>query len=183
MPALRHPFWSITLKTIVVHTVTYFIAGILALNIFHYAQQFVDPAFAYPMRPVSDPIVYAGPLFQPLRGQLFGAIFYLLRSVLFRPRDGWLILWALLVIVGIFNTFGPAPGSIEGMVYTTPSAWSQIKGLPETIFQTLLLSLILWYWVRHPEKRWLTWVMVIAFALIIAMTVLGLLVVTARLPS
>ncbi len=181
MPDLKHPFWAITLKTVVTHTVTYFIAGILALTLFNYGEQFADPEFAYPMRLVSDPVVYAGPLFQPIRGLLFGVVFYLLRSVLFRARDGWLILWALLVIIGILNTFGPAPGSIEGMVFTTPSIWSHIKGLPETLFQTLLLSVLLWYWVRNPRKRWLTWVMGVAFALILAMSVLGVLEVTGRL--
>ena len=84
--------------------------------------------------------------------------------------------------MGILNTFGPAPGSIEGMIYTTPSVWSQIKGLPETVFQTLILSVFLWYWVRNPEKRWLTWVMGIAFMLILTMSVLGVLDVTGRLP-
>ena len=89
MPDLRHPFWSITLKTVVTHTITYFIAGILALVFFDYSEQFADPDFAYPMRLVSDPVVYAGPLFQPLRGLLFGVVFYALRNVLFRPRtDG-----------------------------------------------------------------------------------------------
>ena len=183
MTDLRYPFWSITLKTIVTHTVTYFIAGVLAFTLFDYAGQFADPDFAWPMKPTTEPVVYAAPYFQLLRGFLFGVVFYWLRSILFRPRDGWAILWGLLVIVGILNTFGPAPGSLEGMVFTTPSVWSHIKGLPETLFQTLLLSVILWYWVRNPQKRWLTWVMGIAFGLILVMSGLGVLQATGRLPS
>ena len=183
MPDLKHPFWGITLKTVVTHTITYFIAGVLALVLFRYEEQFADPDFAYPMRQIDDIWVYAGPLFQPLRGLLFGLIFYTLRSVLFRPRDGWLLIWALLVVVGILNTFGPAPGSIEGMIYTTPSVWSHIKGLPETLFQTLLLSVILWYWVRNPQKRWLTWVMVAVFFVIVLMSVMGILVATGRIAA
>ncbi len=183
MPELKHPFWEITHKSIVTHTVTYFIAGILAMTLFDYAELFADPNNAYPMRLLSDPIVYAAPLFQPLRGLLFGVIFYLLRDVLFRPRDGWLILWALLFIVGILNPFGPAPGSIEGMLFTTPSVWSQIMGLREIVFQALILSLLLWYWVRTPDKRWLTWLMSTAFVLILIMSVMGVLVVTGRFPA
>lgn len=183
MPDSRHPFWAITLKTVVTHTVTYFIAGVLAMTLFRYGQQFADPDFPYPMRLVSDPIVAAGPLFQPLRGLLFGLVFYMLRSVLFRPRDGWLIIWALLAVVGILNTFGPAPGSIEAMLYTTPPFWSHIRGLPETVFQTFLLSLILWYWVRNPDERWLTWILVGSFVLIGVMSVLGILDAAGRLPG
>lgn len=181
MPQLKHPFWEICIKSVIAHTLTYFIAGILALLLFDYVEQFADPDFAFPMRLVSDPVVYAGPLFQPIRGLLFGIVFYLLRSVIFRPRDGWLILWAVLVILGILNTFGPSPGSIEGMVYTTPSVWWHIRGLPETLFQTFLLSLLLWYWVRNPHKRWLSWALGISFVLVLAMSVLGVLQVTGRL--
>jgi hypothetical protein len=181
MPEVARPFWAITLMTIVTHTVTYFIAGILALYLFDYREQFADPEFAYPMRLVTDPFVAAGPIFQPIRGLLFGAVFYLLRNVLFRAHDGWVILWALLGIIGILNTFGPAPGSIEGMIFTTPSVWSHIKGLPETVFQTFLLSTILWYWVRNTQKHWITWLMLIAFVLVLAMSVLGVLQATGRL--
>ena len=42
MPELKHPFWSITLKTVVTHTMTYFIAGILALTLFNYGELFAD---------------------------------------------------------------------------------------------------------------------------------------------
>ena len=183
MPDVKHPFWDIILKTIVTHTVTYFIAGVLAMTLFNYGERFADPDFEYPMRLVSDPWVMAGPLFQPIRGLLFGLVFYALRSVLFRPRDGWLLIWALLVVVGILSTFGPAPGSIEGMIYTTSPFMSHLNALPEILFQSFLLSVILWYWVRNPDKRWLTWLMGIAFAVMVAMLVLGILAATGRLST
>ena len=41
---------------------------------------------------------------------------------------------------------------------------------------SLLLAVILFYWVNHPEKRWLTWVLGAAFVLFMAFPVLGLLV-------
>ena len=59
----------------------------------------------------------------------------------------------------VLNTFGPAPSSIEGMIYTTLPISLQLTGLPEVVFQALLLSAIVCYWVGHPEKRWLSWVM------------------------
>jgi hypothetical protein len=39
----------------------------------------------------------------------------------------------------------------------------------------LLLALGVVHWVEHPEKRWLTWVMAVAFVLAMGLPVLGLL--------
>jgi len=95
----------------VVHTVTYFIVGILAYTLFDYASLFAEPGYSGFMRPTDDPLVTAGPLFQPIRGLLFGIVFYLLQDVLFGKRNGWLICWVTLVFVGILSTFAAAPGS------------------------------------------------------------------------
>lgn len=126
------------------------------------------------MRQTSEPIVMAGPLFQPLRGLLFAVAFFPLRSVLFgRPR-GWLIMWTVLVIVGILSTFGPSPGSIEGMIYTTFPIGLQLLGMTEVLAQSLLLSVVLCYWVNHPEKRWLTGVLTATFLIMMLLSAMGL---------
>jgi hypothetical protein len=36
--------------------------------------------------------------------------------------------------------------------------------------------LILFYWVNHPEKKWISWVMGIAFVVLMALPIIGLLV-------
>jgi hypothetical protein len=110
---------SLTMKTIVVHTATYFIAGILAYTINDYRTTYAQPPLSYLMRPTTDPIVMAGPLFQPIRGVLFALAFYPLRSILFDQPRGWLTLWWLLLALGVLSTFGPAFGSVEGLIYTT----------------------------------------------------------------
>jgi hypothetical protein len=163
-------------KTIVVHSVTYFLCGVLAFYFLDYADKFAQPGTREVMRQTSDPIVMAGPLFQPIRGLLFAIAFYPIRSALFGRKHGWLATWLVLMIVGILNTFGPRPGSVEGMVYTTTPILSQLWGLSEVVSQSLLLSIILCYWVNHPEKRWLNWVLGVAFVLTIALPLLGLLV-------
>jgi hypothetical protein len=48
--------------------------------------------------------------------------------------------------------------------------------LPEVILQSLLLSLVLFYWVNNPAKRWLNWVMGVAVARVLLLPALGLLV-------
>ncbi len=92
-------------------------------------------------------IVMAGPLFAPIRGLIFALAFYPLRETLFGRKKGWLIVWWLLVALGILSTFGPAPGSVEGMLYTVIPITQQLSGWLEVIPQALLLSVILFYWV------------------------------------
>ena len=162
-------------KAIATHTVSYFIMGLLASTVFDYSALYAETSLNLLMRPTSHPLVMAGPLFQPIRGALFGVVFFMLRDILFGRKYGWLTMWVLLLVVGIISPFGPTPGSIEGMIYTIVPAGIQLKGLPEVLLQSLLLSVVLVYWVNHPEKRWLNWIMGIAFFLVILMPALGLL--------
>lgn len=169
------PFPVLLGKTVVIHTVTYFLVGIMAFTVFDYGTHFASPELAGLMRQTDDPLVRAGPLFQPIRGVLFALAFYPLREVVFgRPR-GWLAMWAVLVLVGIFSTFGPAPGSVEGLIYTRLPLGLQLGGLVEVLLQSLLLSVGLFLWVRHPGRRWLNGVLVAAFLVVMALPALGLL--------
>ena len=168
-------FLGITFKTIIVHTVSYFVMGILAFTILDYTSLFSDPNFKNFMRQVNDPLVAAGPLFQPIRGILFAVVFYLFRETFFGKKNGWQSMWLALIIIGVFSTFGPAPGSIEGLIFTTIPLKFQLIGLPEVILQALLLSFVLYYWVNHPEKKWLPWTLTPLFILVIIFSVLGIL--------
>jgi hypothetical protein len=167
---------EIVVKTILTHTVTYFIMGLLAYTILDYARFFAESRLNLMMRQTNDPWMLAGPLFQPIRGILFGIIFYLLREPFFGKKNGWLVMWTVLVVVGIIGTFGPTPGSLEGMIYTVFPLWVHLKGLPEVLLQSLFLSLIVFYWVKHPQKKWPNWVMGIAFLILMSLPILGLLV-------
>ena len=173
--AKRITLSSLTIKTIVVHTVTYFVAGILAYTINDYQTTYSQPPLSYIMRPTTDRLVMAGPLFQPIRGVIFALAFYPLRSVLFATPRGWLTLWWLLLALGVFSTFGPAFGSVEGLIYTTIPARSQLLGLWEVLLQSFLFSFILFYWVNQPGKRWLRWTLGVAFCIVLLLPVLGLL--------
>jgi hypothetical protein len=172
----RPTLLSVIAKTIVTHTVTYSIMGLLALAILDYTRFFAETSLNVMMRQTNDPWVMAGPLFQPIRGVLFGIVFYLLRETFFGKKNGWLVMWLVLMVVGVLNTFGPAPGSIEGLLYTIFPLSTHLRGLPEVLLQTLFLSSILCYWVNHPEKRWINWIMGIAFVVLMAFPILGLLV-------
>jgi hypothetical protein len=169
-------FPALAAKTIVVHTVTYFLAGVLAYTLGDYERTFAEPPLSDFMRPTTDARVMAGPLFQPIRGLIFALAFFPLRNVLFARPRGWLILWWVLVALGILSTFGPSPGSVEGMIYTIVPLSAQLLGIWETVLQTLLLSALLFHWVNHPGKKWLDWTLGMAFAVVMVLPALGLLV-------
>jgi hypothetical protein len=166
----------LTLKTVIAHTITYFVAGILAYSLGGYEKQFSQPPLSYLMRPTSDPLVMAGPLFQPVRGVIFASALYPFRNVLFGERRGWLTLWWLLLALGVLSTFGPAPGSVEGLIYTIIPPLRQLLGLWEVLLQSLLFSVILFYWVNHPGSRWLDWTLGVAFSILMILPLLALLV-------
>ena len=168
-------FPILALKTIVVHTVTYVACGVLAFLILDYESKFAEPNVRILMQQTDEPIVMAGPLFQPIRGLLFAIAFYPLRTVLFGRKNGWLAMWLVLVMVGILSTFGPSPGSVEGMIYTVFPIRLQLFGMSEVLLQSLLLSVILCHWVNQPEKRWLNWGLSMAFVFVLLLPTLGLL--------
>jgi hypothetical protein len=116
------------------------------------------------------------------RGLLFGLVFYPLREPLFVARPGWLVLWLVLGVVGILGTLGPAPGSVEGMVYTTLPLRFHLESLPEIAVQSLALAALLWYWVNHPANRKLTWGLGVAYVAVLLLPALGLLAGRTTVP-
>lgn len=178
------PLLSLTLKTIVAHTLTYFLVGLVASTVFNYASDFSRPELSAYMKQIGDPLIALGPALQPIRGILFALAFYPLQEILFRRKNGWLVMWWLLVALGIFSTFAPASGSVEGAIYTTLPIVDQFLsgGMLEVLTQSFLFSALLYYWVNHPEKRWLNWLLSILFALVVLMSALGYLAATGAMP-
>jgi hypothetical protein len=166
-------FLSLATKTAVCHTITYFFMGALAYHFLHYAELMARPCSG--MRPITDPLVIAGPLFQPLRGVLFALVFYPLRDRLFGVKNGWLLMGWMLIALGILGTFAAPPGSLEGLIYTTVPIAEQLRGYLEIVTQALLLSALLCYWVNHPGKKWLNWLLSIAFCIVAALLTMALL--------
>jgi hypothetical protein len=176
MKSTKASLTGLILKSAVLHTVTYFLAGLVAANVFNYEGLFAIPSMVGFMRPYEDVWVMLGPLFQPLRGMLFALALYPLWGNLFNRKYGWLVIWWLLVAIGILSTYGPTPDSIEGLLYTRVPLAAHLRGLPEVLVQSFVYSLVLFYWINHPEKRWLTWVMGIMFCILMIFPILGLLV-------
>jgi hypothetical protein len=96
MNSSQPSFRSILYRTIISHTVTYFVTGVVASILLGYATRMIRPDVAPIIRKITDPILIASPLFQPFRAALLAIVFYLLRDVLFSNRKGWLIMWCML---------------------------------------------------------------------------------------
>jgi hypothetical protein len=168
-------FSRLAITTMVIHTVTYFVVGVLAFWLFDYGELYARPDVAGLMRQTTDPLVMVGPVFQPLRGFVFALAIYPVREIIFSRPRGWLVLWGLFVALGIVSTFGPSPGSIEGLIYTVISVPHQLLGLVEVIIQAGLLAFGVVYGVNHTEKRWVNWLVLVVFVLVILLPLAGLL--------
>ena len=140
-------------QVIVAHTLTYFVAGMIASNVFHYAAVFEMPIVRDYMLPIAQHNLPIGPFLQPVRGLIFAIGLWPIRRLLIEEKRGWLILWGLLVTVGILSTPAAAPGSIEGMLYTRLPLWYHIMGLPEILLQTLVFSIWLVWWQRQSIRE------------------------------
>lgn len=156
------------------HTVTYFVAGMLAFFLLDYAAVFQSEHFACWMRPTTSKWVALGPGLQWIRGLVFAAALYPFRHVFLEGARGWLKLWGLLLGLGILSTYGPSPGSVEGLIYTTIPPLAQLGGLSEVVGQSLAFSVLLVAWHRRPGRAWGI-VLYTLTVLVILMSVAGFL--------
>lgn len=97
-----------------------------------------------------------------------------IRNALFKSKLGWLKIWWILIALGVISTFGPAPGSIEAIIYTTQEL--TVFTYVEVVAQAFAFSCILYYWVNNRKLKWLNWVMGIAFVVVMLLPTLGLLI-------
>lgn len=166
-------FIPLAAKTVVCHTITYFLMGALAYNFLHYADFINRPNSGF--RPTTSMWVLFGPALQVFRGILFASVFYPLRTVLFGRKYGWLLMAWILIGIGILGTFAAPPGSLEGFIYTTTPLYQQVRGYLEIVTQAVLLSVLLCYWVNHPGKKLLSWVLVVLYVIGAGLPALALL--------
>jgi len=162
-------FWWRVVST---HVVTYFAVGVLALQLLDYRHLYSATELRHLMRPTTSPWVAAGGALQLVRGTVFALILWPLAETL--VRRSWLIVFGLFVGLAILGTAGPAPGSLEGAVFTTLPPRLHLVGLPEVVVQTAAFSYCLVAWSRRPA-RWKTIAAATGVVLVVTMSLLGTL--------
>jgi hypothetical protein len=167
-------FWRITSAQII----TYFLAGICAYGLLGYQDMFETPPFSAFMKPTDSWAVAAGPSLQIIRGLIFAIVLWPFREKFLKTPYGWLLLWGLLVGLSVLSTTGPAPGSVEGFIYTTIPVKKQIVGYLEVVPQTLLFSLAVYYWYKKPGKAW-NILSIVLVSVILFFNIMGIIFLTS----
>lgn len=142
--------WRITSS----HIISYFVAGMFAYYLINYQVLFETPPFSSFMKPMNSMAVIVGPALQFIRGIIFSIALWPFKETFLNTKYGWLKLWGLLIGLSILSTTAAAPGSIEGFIYTTIPIEKQVIGYMEVMPQTLLFSIMVYYWYKTPKKAW-----------------------------
>ncbi len=96
-------------KIIIAHIVTYIVVGAISSELLNYEANLLE---IFGLRNPDEigllTIVFA----QIVRGILLGIVIWWIKDIIMGKKLAWLKLSAILVILGIFNTYAPASGSI-----------------------------------------------------------------------
>lgn len=168
------PFGIFCWRVTSAHIITYFLAGMFAYNFLNYQELFEAPPFSNFMKPMDSSGVAAGPALQLIRGLIFSIVLWAFREVFLNTKYGWLKLWGLLLGLSILSTTAAAPGSVEGFIYTTIPVEKQIVGYLEVMPQTLLFSLMVYYWYKQPKKAW-DIISIVLVAVVLLMSLLAII--------
>lgn len=138
------------IRVMIIHTLTYMIAGILAASLLDYKSVFELPIIGDYMVPYGKESVVWGPYIQPVRGLIIGLVLLPFRPFLGNTRYGWFYIWLIMAGIGIAATPSAAPGSIEGIIYTKLPLWFHFFGLTEVLLQTFVFSIFVHLYLRYP---------------------------------
>ena len=147
----RH-FFIFYIKVALIHTLTYFIFGLLFSNIFDYSTIYSYNVVNNFMRGFDSPLILLGPFLQPIRAIFITIALYPIRNII-ATKLGFLKLWIILVFIGIIATPAAAPSSLEGIIYTQLPLEYHLISLPELLLQTLTFSILLWAFELLPNKN------------------------------
>lgn len=132
-------------RTIIVHIVTYVVAGGFAYFI-QWGGVYGGPAMQTYMRSPSEYAPWVVPS-QILRGFILAVALYpFLGRILEMKRWRWLSVSSLYLLIG---TIAGSGGTIESIVYTTTPVFFALATLPEIVAQGLMFGYLLMLWERR----------------------------------
>ena len=165
-------FWVITYA----HTISYFVAGVIAITFFDYHDWWATEAFTAFYRDLSMPIIALGGGFlQIFRGIIVALILLPLRKTFFEEKYGLLKLALIIFGFSIVSTYGAVITSFEGLIYLKVPLIYHIRGIPEGIIWLSLFIGILFISIKYSHKKIVTILSVIIMLLISFMSIMGYL--------
>ena len=142
------------LKVTFAHVLTYIFCGVIAMNLFNYMDWIAEQEN---WRDSND-LMYAFALpLQLVRGALYGIVLLFLKETLLQSKYSIIKLYLIMIILGIFNTPAPSPGSIEAFIYLVPGndpLGVKLGGISEILVQNLLFCIIVCTkWKKRKKNR------------------------------
>jgi len=142
-------FAFFTARTIIVHFVTYVVAGMLAYYI-QWGGVYGGLAMQTYMKAPSEFAPWVIPS-QILRGFILAVALYpFLGRILEMKRWGWLSVSSLYLLIG---TVAGSGGIIEHVVFTTAPMFFSLATLPQITAQGLMFGYLLVLWERRSHHR------------------------------
>jgi hypothetical protein len=171
--------WRIT----ALHTITYSLAGLVALITMHYKTQFSGEFLSGYMKPFNSPMIALGPFLQLINGFIMSVFLYPLASFLIdNINNSKKILFLLLAGFSFFTPQVPGIGNFEGIIYTKAPMFVHLIGIPECLIYSGLFAAGFSIWYRT-EKKWINTLSIILIAVISLMSTLGYLDSIGLLPK
>jgi hypothetical protein len=165
-------FWQITYA----HTISYFIAGVIAMTIFNYREWWSSEYISAFYRDIDSPIMaLGGGVLQIFRGFIVALILLPLRKTFFEEKYGLLKLALIVFGFSIVSTYGAVITSFEGLIYLKVPLIYHIKGIPEGLIWLSLFIGILFISIKYSHKKVVTILPIIIVALIVLMSIVGYL--------
>ena len=168
-------FWQI----ISAHTVSYTIAGVIALYLFNYRALWEMEAMSVFYRAIDTPIVALGPFLQIFRGIIVALILLPLRKTFFEEKHGLLKLGLVILGFSIISTYGAVIASFEGLIYLDLPLSVHLWGIPEGLIWLSLFIGILKVMIDYSHRRVVLISSVIAVLLICLLSTFGFLAALA----
>ena len=140
-------------KVIAAHVITYWAVAFMAMPLtINYIDYAVELMGLRPLDEINMGVVFFG---QIIRGLLLGIVIWWIKDSFLEKKLAWLRLWGILVILGIFNTYGLAHGSIQGLIYLAPIEDIPARlnfGIVELFAQVLLFSVAVTFQRKNKNK-------------------------------
>ena len=163
------------------HTVAYFIAGILSIGLFNYAELWTSEALSSFYRPLDDPLIALSTVFQLLRGIIIALIILPLRKPFFEEKNGLLKLCLIVIGFSLISTIGAPWGSFESYIYTQIPLEHQLMAYPESLLYMALFIGILFIFKKFGHIKVVTLLSVISTILVCLISVMGYMTLIGKI--